>query len=101
MQGVQILDAAMHSSSLVFGLHERGPVVIDRLRGVRRPGTNRLAAGGFVAVNLQGGSFFLRNSELSMNFDDISDIQSGLSYAFNQVGPLPHFWLLATHSCTL
>lgn len=80
-------DIVVHSASLVFGLGERGLVDILRLRGVRRPATNRLSAGGFLAVSLRGGSLHMRDSELSYNFDDLTDVQSGLAYAFEQVMP--------------
>ena len=84
-QGVRLANISVHSAALTFGLGELGHVSIEGLRGVRRPGTNRLGAGGWVAVTLHGGSLHMSNSELSYNLDDLTDIQSGLAYASNQV----------------
>ena len=81
------MNVSIHSYGLIFGQMETGAVVMDGLRGVRRPGTSRLSAGGFVALSMRGGSVSLTNSELSYNFDDLTDIQSGLAFAFAQVLP--------------
>lgn len=78
MQGSNLTDVSMHSYGLTFGQQETGPVVLKRLRGVRRPGTSRLSAGGFVALTMEGGSVALTDSELSNNLDDLTDIQSYL-----------------------
>jgi hypothetical protein len=80
-----LTDVSVHSYGLIFGQEETGPVVLDRLQGVRRPGTNRLSAGGFPALTMKGGSIALINSELSYNFDDLTDMQSSLAFAFSQV----------------
>lgn len=78
-------DINVHVYSLVFGRREFGPILIDRLKGIRRPGTNRLSAGGYVALSFLGGSLTMNNTELGYNFDDTSDIESGMSYASFQV----------------
>ena len=84
-QGVRLANISVHSAALTFGLGELGHVSIEGLGGVRRPGTNRLGAGGWVALTLHGGSLHMSDSELSYNLDDLTDIQSGLAYASNQV----------------
>ena len=86
-QGVRLATISVHSAALTFGLGELGHVSIEGLQGVRRPGTNRLGAGGWVAITLHGGSLHMSDSELSYNLDDLTDVQSGLAYAFNQVSP--------------
>ena len=58
---------------------------MNRIHGIRRPGTNRLMAGGHVSYSITGGSFYMRDSEVSYHFDDLTDIQSGLYYSFAQV----------------
>ena len=77
----------MYHNSLLYSQYEAGLIYIDQYYGVRRPGTNRLGAGGWPLVNLQGGSWHILNSELSYNFDDLTDIQSGVFFAYNQVQP--------------
>lgn len=87
MQGVSISQVAVYCSGLLFAQFETGPIRIDQYYGIRRPGTNRLGGGGYPQVGLQGGSWEMTNSELGWNFDDLTDIQSGVYYAFNQVHP--------------
>ena len=86
MQGINFTDINVYPDSLIYGVNETGPVVLNEIHGIRRPGTNRLNAGGHVAFSIVGGSFHMSNSEVSYHFDDLSDIQSGLAYAFSQVG---------------
>lgn len=94
LQGISFTDISVHSNSLIYGVNETGPVVLDEMHGIRRPSTNRLNAGGHVAFSIVGGSFYMRNSEVSYHYDDLSDIQSGLAYAFSQVsvGIASFFW---------
>ena len=40
--------------------------------GVRRPNTNRLGAGGYLAVNLNGGSLSVDSSAFTGNYDDLT-----------------------------
>ncbi len=90
MQGISFRDVSVYANALIFGVGETGPVVLDEIHGIRRPATSRLNAGGHVAFSIMGGSFHMSNSEVSYHYDDLSDIQSSLSYAFSQVSKGSH-----------
>ena len=85
LQGVHLSQIAVYSFCILFAQQETGLIFIDNYYGVRRPGTNRLKAGGYPLVGLQGGAWHMLNSELAYNADDLTDVQSGLYYAYNQV----------------
>ena len=62
-------------------------------RACRRPGTNRLIGGGFPQFSCYGGSVTFENCEIGHNFDDLTNIGTELSYAFNQVKLLNDYFL--------
>ena len=70
--GVSLTDVYIHSYSLIFAQGEKGLISLTRVRGVRRPNTNRLTAGGYLAINLLGGSFAMTDFALSGNYDDLT-----------------------------
>ena len=84
-QGVTLRDVAIYTKCLLFAQAEQGLIYVEHWYGVRRPGTSRLSAGGPPLVGLQGGAWHMLNSEISYSFDDLTDVQSGLYYAYNQV----------------
>lgn len=83
--GLELIDVSMHCFALTWGLPVGGDVTIKRFRGCRRPGTNRLMGGGFIAFGMFGGCLLLDDCEFGHNFDDASDIGSELGFAFKQV----------------
>ena len=57
------------------------------IRGMRRPGTNRLFCGGkFYQVWFEGGSFIMDRCEVAYNDDDLSDIFSWLGFTIANAG---------------
>ena len=83
---VTMTDVNVYSSGLTWGFPEQGNDVFQRFHGVRRPGTNRLGAGGWMAIVYEGGSFSLLDSELSYNLDDLTDIMGVMGFAYQQAG---------------
>lgn len=47
----------------------------------------RLVGGGFHLMSFQGGVFSLLDSEIGHNFDDINDVNTFQTFAFNQINP--------------
>lgn len=76
-------DIYFHSRGL-FGISEqKGTLRLDKFMGQRRPGTNRLGAGGWLAGTFDGGSLDMTNSEISFNYDDLTDIGGNMGGAMN------------------
>ena len=78
--GVAFQRVNAYAGGAVFGQYETGLISFSQWRAIRRPGTNRLFAGGnYVQIIYQGGSFSMDRSEVAYNWDDLSDL-------FNYVG---------------
>ena len=78
--GVAFQQVNAYAGGAVFGQYETGLISFSQWRAIRRPGTNRLFAGGnYVQIIYQGGSFSMDRSEVAYNWDDLSDL-------FNYVG---------------
>jgi hypothetical protein len=82
--GVSFTDTYFHSYTLFWTQGELGAVTLTRVMGVRRPNTNRLFAGGYLAVNLNGGSLFVDSSAFTGNYDDLTDLGAVVGYASGQ-----------------
>lgn len=89
-------DIYYYSSSLVFCQNTAGTLRLDKYVGRRRPGTNRLGAGGWLQCQFNGGSLDMTNSEISFNYDDLTDISGYLGEAL--IGPqTDQVYLTADH----
>lgn len=86
-RGMSFYDINYCSSSLIWALPEYGTDHFERFYGVRRPGTNRLSAGGWMQMAFYGGAFELVDSEVSYNYDDLTDITSLPGWAYAQTSP--------------
>ena len=73
---------ALHSPTTVKRISQSNE---EDCRACRRPGTNRLMGGGFPQLQNHGGSCYFEDCELGHNFDDLTNIGTELSFAFNQV----------------
>ena len=85
--GVSFSDVNFHSYATFWGLPEYGAQHYDNLFCDRRPGTNRLNAGGYFQIKFDGGDFRLSNSRIGYNYDDLSDLFNGMNYGMSQVSP--------------
>ena len=84
-RGLTFNDINFYTSALIWALPEYGEDRFVRWKGIRRPATNRLGAGGWMQMAFHGGGFSLIDSEISYNYDDLTDIFSPLAMAY---GPL-------------
>ena len=83
-RGMNFYDINYYSSSLLWALPEYGTDHFERFHGARRPGTSRLSAGGWMQMAYYGGAFELVDSEVSYNYDDLTDITSLAGWAYSQ-----------------
>lgn len=99
LQGVGDLymhDIYMYASALNFCQNIQGTLRLDKYMGQRRPGTNRLGAGGWLQCGFDGGSLDMTSSEISHNYDDLTDITG--AYTTAMAGPSPNqLYLTTTH----
>ena len=81
-RGVTFEQVTAYAGGGVWGIGEHGEDKFVQWRSLRRPGTNRLFAGGnSFQIEYDGGSFAMDSCEVAYNWDDLTDVYGAMGWS--------------------